>query len=302
MNQPKSEEAAEETFIDIHIHTRAIVGFPRRGEQAYARPAQVIERLDELDIERAVILPRVSPECSYSLQTVEEALDICRRHPDRFLTFCNVDPRELTNAPDAPFDELLAYYKQQGALGVGELAANLRFDDPRVDNLFHHAEAAGLPVTFHVAPRIGGCYGLFDEPGLPLLERALDAFPRLVFLGHSQPFWAEIGPVNPAERNGYPEGPVEREGRVVELMRRYPNLHGDLSANSGYNAVHRDEAFGGWFLEEFEDRLYFGTDLVSPGGGTPLGGYLKQLRDDGKISPECFDKVARTNAERLLGL
>ncbi len=81
-----------------------------------------------------------------------------------------------------------------------------------VQNLFRHAEKLGLPVTFHIGPQIGGCYGLYDEPGLPQLERTLQKYPGLYFLGHSQPFWAEISQLEtPADRYGYPGYPVKKE-------------------------------------------------------------------------------------------
>ena len=222
-------------FIDIHVHVRTRPGPPRNGRQAYASPEYLVERYDGLGVECAVILPRVSPECAFTLQSSEEALGICRRHPGRLVPFCNVDPRQMTNTPDAPLDELLSYYKEAGCKGVGEVVCNLPFDDPFVENLFRCCEKVGLPLTFHIAPKIGGFYGLYDDPGLPLLEKALRKFPGLTFLGHSQPFWAEIGPLDgPEARNGYPEGAVTSEGRVVELMRKYPNLHGDLSAGGMY--------------------------------------------------------------------
>lgn len=290
-------------FIDVHVHTRRVPGLPRRGKQAYATPAQLIERCDALGVEQAVLLPGTSPECAYQAQGMEEILDICREHPGRFIPFCNVDPRMLTNSPDAPLGELIAFYKQAGCKGVGEVTANLPFDNPLVENLFGHCQVQGMPLTFHMAPAVGGHYGLYDEPGLPLLEGALKKFPELVFLGHSQPFWAEIGPLEDAgQRNGYPAGRVCRPGRVVELMRRHGNLHGDLSANSGYNAVSRDEEFGCKFLEEFQDRLHFGTDICAPDTPAPLADYLLRLRQERSITEEVFTRIARTNTIRLLGL
>ena len=44
-------------FIDIHVHTRRIPGYPRNGKPAYATPEQLLERYDALGIEQAVILP-----------------------------------------------------------------------------------------------------------------------------------------------------------------------------------------------------------------------------------------------------
>ena len=141
-------------------------------------------------------------------QSVQEVVNIAREYPDRFVPFCNVDPRAMTNSADAPLGDLLKFYIDQGCKGVGEVAANLPFLDPMVQNLFRHVQDAALPLTFHIAAQIGGIYGLYDDPGLPQLERSLQLFPKLTFLGHSQSFWAEMAPLEtPAERYDYPAAP-----------------------------------------------------------------------------------------------
>lgn len=167
-------------------------------------------------------------------------------------------------------------------------------------NFFAQVEEAGLPLTFHVAPKFGGCYGVVDEPGLPRLERVLKAFPKLVFLGHSQPFWAEIGK-DPEGRSAYPKGKVT-PGRLVELLRRYPNLHGDLSAGSGYNAISRDPEFGYKFLGEFQDQLYWGTDIANVPQKLPIVDYFHKLQAEKLISPAAYQKITWQNANRLLNL
>ena len=91
-------------------------------------------------------------------------------------------------------------------------------------------------------------------------------------------------------------------GRVPELMQKYPNLHGDLSAGSGFNAISRDPAFGYRFLEEFQDRLFFGTDLLRPGQDLPQVVYLQDIAQQGHISQQAYEKIAWRNADRLLGL
>lgn len=290
-------------FIDLHVHAVKTPAFPRPAGDSYATPEQLIAMYDAIGIDRGVILPEVSPEGTYAIQSIEEVLEICDKYPGRFTPFCNIDPRMLTNTAEAPLGDMLRYYMERGCRGVGEITANLRFDDPRVENLFHHCEEQGAPVIFHMAWSIGDCYGLYDDPGLPLLEGALRKFPKLVFLGHSQPFWAEIAALeSPDARMGYPDGKVARHGRVVELMQQYPNLYGDLSAGSGFNAVSRDEEFGCWFLEKFSDRLCFATDICSPRNSVPLAPYLLRLRDEGKLTAQAFEKISHGNAERLLGL
>lgn len=289
-------------FIDIHVHTRKRPGPPRvNGEQAYHTPEQLIARFDNLDIESAVILPGVSPECSKGPQSVMEVLEICDEFPGRFIPFCNIDPRNILNSSDAPLTHLLEFYRGKGCRGIGEFIPNMSFLDPMVKNVFKCAEKAGLPLTFHMAAQIGGTYGLYDDPGLPQLERSLCCFPDLIFIAHSTTFWAEISRLKtPADRYVYPSYPVEDEGAVPVLMRRYPNIYGDLSAISGFNALNRDREYGIKFLNEFQDRLMFGTDLTALETPTPLVDYLKELKDAGDISEDVFKKVARDNAVRLL--
>jgi len=296
-----SGEAA--VLIDIHVHTTPRIGPLRADGGTYATPQQLIAMYDERGIARGVILPGASPECAHRPLSIDECLDVVARYPDRFVPFCNFDPRMLTNSPEANFTPMLEYFKSQGCKGVGEMCANLPFDDPRVWDLFKHCEACQMPVTFHVATHIDGTYGLYDELGLPRFEETLKRFPRLVFLAHSQAFWSEISAdVTEENRGGYPKGPVAEGGRVVELMRKYPSLCGDLSAASGHNAVSRDPAFGYRFLEEFQGRLFFGTDICAPTNETPLVEFLNEAVEAGHISRQAYEKIGWKNAERLLGL
>ena len=138
--------------------------------------------------------------------------------------------------------------------------------------------------------------------GLPRLENVLRQFPDLILLGHSQPFWAEISSdVTEESRIGYPTGPV-RPGRLPELMREYPNLHGDLSAGSGQNAISRDLEFGSEFLDEFQDRLYFGTDIANVPQERPIVEHFRKLGQEGLIPQNAYENITWRNAARLLGL
>ena len=289
-------------FIDIHVHVRSFAGPLRNGQAAFASAEQLLERYEAIGVESAVLLPLISPEV-YEPQSSQEIVEVSRRFPGRFIPFCNVEPRAITNSSDAPLGNILDFYRGQGCQGIGEVTANLPFSDPRVQNLFRHVERVGFPLTFHIAAQIGGMYGLYDEPGLPQLERSLACFPKLVFLAHSQTFWAEMARLEkPADRYGYPRYPVTEEGVVPKLFRQYPNLYGDLSAGSGCNALTRDREHAIRFLDEFQDRLCFGTDICAPDTRTPLVDFLLDLRQSGAISETVFQKVARENAIRLLGL
>lgn len=289
-------------LIDVHVHASRVVGPTRPNGTRYPTPAELLAMMDAAGIDRAVLLSTVSPECGSCRVTPEDVLEVCAAHPNRLIPFANVDPRMLDNSPESDFTGLLQHYREAGCRGIGEYTPNLPFDDPLNMNVFKHVEEAGLPLTFHIAPRIGGCYGCVDELGLPRLERVLKACPNLVLLGHSQPFWAEIGnDVTEHNRSDYPKGPV-KPGRLVQLMRDYPNLRGDLSAESGYNAISRDPEFGCRFLEEFQDRLYFGTDIANVPQELPIVCYFRDLQQEGRISESAYEKIAWRNAVALLGL
>ena len=291
--------------IDIHVHTRKTKGPFRsllRADDTYCSPEELIERFDRYGIERAVILPGVNPEGASHPQGLEEVMEICEMYPDRFSWFTNIDPRAVKNSPDSDFTYFLEYYKERGAKGVGEVCANMSFTEPRVLKLFADCEKCGMPVTFHMTLKEGNDYGLIDELGLPRLEEVLSRFPKLILLAHSQAFWAHMSAdIDAGSTGGYPTGKVT-EGRVAQLMRKYPNLHGDLSAGSGGNAIMRDEEYGLAFLEEFQDQLHYGTDFCAPFNEFPLGAWLDQKLAEGKLSQEVYTKVCRTNSAKLLGL
>ncbi len=296
-------------FIDIHAHAYRI---PVPFVVQFPTAEQLLERYDAAGIERGCLLPVVSPEI-YSPQANEDILEMVEKYPDRFIPFCNIDPRALTNASDAPLDRMLRYYKDKGCKGVGEIMLNIPTLDPLIQNLFKHAEAVGLPVTFDGSDRVGGDFGLYDEPGLPQLEHSMQRFPKLDFIGHGPTVWAEIAPLEtPArrktifkpdgEQTGWcpPTGPITQEGVLQKLLRQYGNFYGELS--DAYSALARDDDYGPKFLTEFQDRLFFGTDCCCADMPFQTQELLLAWRAKGKISEEVFKKIARENARKFLQL
>ena len=285
--------------IDIHVHSTVC---PWPG--GYANAEELIGIYDNIGVEKGVILPEICIEGGFHISTNYDAKCIVDQHPDRFEWFCNIDPRQGSNTVHTDFTRYIQFCQSMGAKGVGEICSNVYFDDPLMLNLFKHCEANDMPVIFHIG-NLGGDYGLVDEIGLPRMEKVLQMFPKLRLLGHSQKFWAEIsGDLTPEQRDGYPTGKVVPGGRLVELLRKYPNLCGDLSAGSGYNAVTRDPEFGYAFLEEFQDRMFYGTDICSPkNADSPmlkLAAFLDEGVLSGKLSYDAYYKISRGNAEKLL--
>jgi len=287
-------------LIDVHAHlgrTAALEGPPVTEDE-------LLRRMDEWGVGRAVIQPLVSPEGMGSPYTTEHALEAVARHPDRLLTFCNIDPRMGHNRADYDFGWMLGEYKAAGCLGLGEMTCNLWFDDPRCLNLYRQCGEVGFPVLFDMHGDVReGLYGVADDLGLPRLERTLAHLPETVFIGHAPAFWAEIASnVSDETRDGYPGDPIERPGRVPELLRAYPNLWADISAGSGYNALTRSPEYGYRFLEEFQDKLLFGTDICVTNQDIPIVAWLEEARGSGRITEACYRKVGWENAQRLLGL
>lgn len=287
--------------IDIHVHTRKKQTITRlTNGSTFASPEQIREKYKKWNIEKGVIMTGSILDCGFHIQSNEDAWELSKKYPDLFYWFCNLNPRLGLNTPETDFSHFLNYYKKLGAKGVGELTVNMDFDDPLAMNLFKHCELCEMPITIHIAPQIGGCYGLVDSLGLPKLEKVLSTFPKLKILAHSQYIWSEIDKyVTNENRGDYNKGKVT-PGRLVELFYLYPNLLGDLSAGSGGNALMRDEEFGLWFLEEFQDRLFFGTDIAAPFNEFELPDWIDGMYESGKLKQNVYEKVIRLNALKLL--
>ena len=144
-----------------------------------------------MKVDYAVLLPIVNSEI-YFTQAVEDIVEISNQYPDRFIPYCNVDPRCCTNSPTAPLDEVIHYYKQMGCKGIGEVMPNMPLLDPKVQNLFACAEKENMPIVYDGSVQLTGDFGLYDDPGLPQLEYTLLQYPNLKIFGHGPVFWNEI--------------------------------------------------------------------------------------------------------------
>ena len=292
--------------IDVHTHVTLKRRFQEGSDgEKLATATELVEIMDRCGIAKMVALPLTSPETFAMAQSNEEVFQACDQFPDRFIKFCNIDPRLSTNNPNYDFVPILSYYREQGCMGLGELTANLWWDDPRVQRLLAACEQVGFPVIFHAAGREFGLYGLITEPDLGGLERTLRKYPRLQLVGHSPGFWNHVAPIKPSEydkRDTYITGKVEPGGLLPKFFRKYENVWGDLSAHSGYNAISRDPEWGYGFMEEFQDRVLFGLDICAPDNETPLVDFLNDAVNSGKISRQAYEKIMSGNAHRLLKL
>ena len=152
-------------FIDIHAHA-----FRKKTPiWNFCSPKELLADYDKLKIDMGVLLPIVSPEI-YFPQAVEDILEMCDDHPDRFIPYCNVDPRAITNSSKAPLEQALQYYKELGCKGIGEVMPSMQLVDPMVQNLFECAEKVDMPIVYDGTAQLKGDFGIYDDPGLPQLE------------------------------------------------------------------------------------------------------------------------------------
>lgn len=284
--------------IDVHMHVTLEPSAQEHDGIRFVCAKDMLPIMDQYGIDKSILMS--SGEKAVTMGN-KELREICERYPEYFYYLAMFD---IDNEED--LEARILEEMKSGAKGIGEFTTNIAFDDPKMLKLLKILETHDIPLLFHLTPQLGNYYGIYDEPGLPKLEYVLQKFPNVKIIGHSQPFWYEMtahsGDNTPEERNTYPVGLIENEGRVQELFRKYPNLYGDLSANSGGNAIMRDVEYGYKFLEEFQDRLMYGTDLFALDQYFPLGDYLENALENDKISQSVYNKITRENAVKVFGL
>lgn len=272
-------------MIDIHTHLHLAHEVP---EQPWGLSAeQLVDKMNQVGIDRSVLLPIESPEASVRFFLTEQAIEAAARYPERLIPFVSIDPR----TPRA--EEIVEYFaKTHHVEGFGELKNGLAFDDLLHHNIFARCSDLGLPVLFHSDPTL--CW---DEVGLPRMEKCLREFADLIIIGHGPGWWAAIS-ADDDRRGGYPDGPIIPTGALDRLLGEYENLYADISAGSGNNALTRDPDFIVGFLERHWRKLLFGTDYLHAFQDLPQLEWLQQA----PLTDEQREAIADGNARRILGL
>ncbi len=288
-------------LIDVHAHIGRLN--PDRREMLDAN--DLVNKMDVWGIDKSCVhCLSEHPEAHYLESDTEDVIAACSKYPERLIPFCLIDPRFGMNDDKMDFSYRLEEYVARGCKGMGEMLPKMYFDDPRCLNLFRQVGEFGLPIIFDMNDSPNH-YGLRDDYGLPRLEKALQECPNTVLVGHGPTFWVEISKEVPEQRVCYTEVPVVPGGAVPRLMEKYEHLWADLSAGSGYNGITRDEQFGLEFLDQFQDKLMFGTDHCSRyihNPEAPIVDLMKRVREEKLLSEEVCEKIASGNAIRLMGL
>jgi predicted TIM-barrel fold metal-dependent hydrolase len=263
--------------LDIHLH-------PRRDG------SQEIDHLEGSGVRKAVLLPGAG--------SGEQALAVMAKYPDRFVRFTNADVRTPGSAG------LIRAGLKGGATGIGELKYPVQVDGPEMRRVYDIAAEFRVPVLIHFEE------GGFNS-GLNRLPEILRSYPRTIFIGHAQSWWAHIS-ADVDDKIGYPAGLVKSAGLTDKLLADYPNIYGDLSANSGRNALARDPEFAAAFLSRHHSKLMFGSDCpCRDGRGAGQPSRTPALKDkcvaretltllQQLASPELFRTITWKNGAELL--
>jgi uncharacterized protein len=253
--------------LDTHLHLRK-------------DPDACFTHIQGCGVTNAVLLTRATDE--------DKAKEEMAKRPGVFVRSAAADPVE----PGA--DEVIRKAIQEGAVSVGELKYHLALDSPGMRRVYDLCAEMDVPVMMHIQsfPHFPG--ELPYNTGYLQFDKVLRAYPTTKFIGHGDLFWAHISADVPTDR-GYPSGPVKPGGLTDKFLSDYPNLYADMSANSGNNALARDENFSREFIVRHRTKLIFGSDCSCADG---KGAGISQGRNPeaGRLAGQC---VARATLRLL---
>jgi predicted TIM-barrel fold metal-dependent hydrolase len=289
--QPASAPA--EPVIDIHQHTH----YMGRTD------AEFLEHQKRMGVSLTVLLP-----AGANVQTVsthegksnglaaqaggnESCYALAKQYPNLFRFGAN----EVSDLPQV-HDEIAKYLKL-GAIVVGEQKFNVDVDDPRIEPVFEVAGEFNVPVLLHFQ------YEMYNK-GYERFWKVLEKFPKVIFIGHAQTFWANIDKDYLNPKDLYPKGHVTPGGITDQYLTHYPNFFGDMSAQSGLNAMLRDEPHAREFIDRHQDKLMFGSDCADRIGRGPVCQGWLTIREIRKLasSKTVERKLLCENAKKLLRL
>jgi predicted TIM-barrel fold metal-dependent hydrolase len=276
--------------VDTHLHLR------RDADQCFTH-------MQGCGVSHAVLLTPARQE--------DQAKEEMAKRPGRFARSVSGDPAQVETIATCR-DAL-----KTGAVSLGELKYHLALDSPEMRRIYDLAAEMQVPVMMHIQvfPHFDG--ELPYNTGYPQFDKILKAYPKTNFIGHGDFFWANISADVPADR-GYPDGPIKPGGLSDRWLSDYPNLYGDMSANSGNNALSRDPEFTRPFIARHRTKLIFGSDCSCTdgnGAGVSQGNNPEAARLNGKCvaratlgvlkqstTPEIFHQIVWENATKLFKL
>jgi predicted TIM-barrel fold metal-dependent hydrolase len=133
------------TVIDCHIHLNAANG--RCDEAEVARCLALADRagIDRLVYLFALADAAVDPQVDDLRRSNDIGLELLDRHPDRFESFCYLNPSLPVEFSLGEIDRCIA----SGPMAGIKLWISVHADDPRLDPIMERAADLGVPVLHH---------------------------------------------------------------------------------------------------------------------------------------------------------
>ena len=274
---------------DAHIHVQpwwelkpAVLEVMTRGrtdtpelEQIMKSPAQLLRRLDQDGIDRAVLVNYPSPDLmGFSHRVNDYVAEYCAAAPDRLVPMGGVHPRfaedaaaEVRRAVEAGVRALKIHPPH---MAVEPNAYLHGLDALRA--IYEEAQRLRLPVMIHTGTSIfPGARSRNGEP-MAVDDVAVD-FPDLtIVIAHGgRPLWMD---------------------QAFFLVRRFPQVYMDVSSIP-------PRAVLKYFprLVEVADKVLYGSDWPAPG----VRSMATNLRDFRSLDlpPEALTKMLETNAAKV---
>lgn len=255
---PTGSGTDEEPIIDIHQHTDYM---GRTNEQLIAHQKKLGATL-------TILLPAGTPAFGFSthlgttngLQAQCSGNEACYALAKKLPNSFRFGANEVPDLPDAV--EEIEKYLKLGAPIIGESKFGLECDDPSMQAIYHLAGQYRVPVLMHWQ------YTMFNFD-FHRFHTMLEKYSDVNFIGHAQTWWANIDKNQTDQSILYPKTKVTAGGITDDLLTRYPNMYGDMSAGSGLNALLRDEDHARGFMERHQDKLLYGSDCLDADGHGP---------------------------------
>ena len=284
---------AKYPVIDMHTHVshtftrQPTPGEALQGATPEARIKQIVQWMDELNIKRMVNLTG-----GFGAD-LDKTMDmLVKAYPGRFVT-CTVPTYKRFNEAGYPQwqAEELARAKKQGAVGLkilktlgmylreggfkfnereeGQEGPLVKIDDKRLFPMWKAAGDLKMPVFIHISDvdAFFTKYDKYNERWEEMLQH-----PEVHFVGTDVPTKQELHAARNRVIAAHPNTHFvclhvathpENLDDVTEFLNTYPNTTVEFSAS--LNDLGRQPRRARRFIEEFQDRVMFGTD-ASPNG------------------------------------
>jgi uncharacterized protein len=206
-------------------------------------PKALLEYLDAIGVERAVLINYVAPDTmGFTHEVNQWVANYCKENPRRLISCGSVHPRHSLNV-EKDIDEivrlgirLIKIHPPHQLLYANDYLNGVK----ELETIYRAAEANGIPVMVHTGTSIfPAARNKYGDP-IYLDDVAVD-FPKLkILMAHGgRPIWMKT---------------------AFFLLRRHRNVHLDISGIPPKQLLTYFPR-----LEEIADRTLFGTDWPSPG-------------------------------------